>query len=495
MIRSLGRLAAFTAIVMVSSAHIGSPDAWYEGPAGPYRVLIHIEAPPVVPGVAVVNVKTATNGVQRVTAFVNTHDAKGAAPPPDVAVAVAGNPGWHRAQLWVMTPGSQGVTVAVHGAQGVGSVVVPLSAVAGRRLDFDGWLAALLAAVGVFLALGLFTIVGAAVRESVLAPGVDPDSERHRRARRSIARAAVVVALVITGMGAWWRAADARFARALFQPLEISTRIDSDSSGRRLTFTITDSSWVRRDDIGWLRARGKTQLSGLVPDHGSLVHLFLVAANGKTAFAHLHPSTVDTVSFATTLPPLPAGTYRVFADVVHASGFSQTLTSMITLPDASDEAVQLGTSDDSWARGRSDPNAPAAELDDGSTVTWLRNNAPLTAGTEAGLRFIFARPVGDTAGLEPYLGMTGHAVVARDDGKVFIHLHPLGTISVAAQALLTPAVADHGAGHEIVALSDTLYFPYAFPEAGTYSVWVQLKRHGRVMTALFSAAVGLRQAR
>ncbi|MGH7463428.1 MAG: hypothetical protein ACREMA_20660, partial [Longimicrobiales bacterium] len=95
------RLGALVALIIVCSAHIGSPDAWYEGPAGPYRILVHVQAPHVVPGIAIVNVKVATEGVQRVTAFVNRFDATGGAPPPDVAIPVRDNPGWHRTELWV----------------------------------------------------------------------------------------------------------------------------------------------------------------------------------------------------------------------------------------------------------------------------------------------------------------------------------------------------------------------------------------------------------
>src|SRR6185503_4797813 len=60
----VGRSAFVAAVVLVTSAHIGSPDAWYDGPAGPYHVLVHVVAPPVVPGIAVVNVRADDAGVQ-----------------------------------------------------------------------------------------------------------------------------------------------------------------------------------------------------------------------------------------------------------------------------------------------------------------------------------------------------------------------------------------------------------------------------------------------
>ena len=94
------------------------------------------------------------------------------------------------------------------------------------------------------------------------------------------------------------------------------------------------------------------------------------------------------------------------------------------------------------------------------------------------------------------LGMTplqlaaraGHAAVVRDDGEVFIHLHPMGTISPAAQARLSP-VSMHGGSHAKTTRTDTLRFPYAFPEPGQYSVWVQVKRKGRILTGSFRVDV------
>ena len=491
--RSLRNALLVTAIALVSSAHIGSPDVWFDGMAGPYSILVHVQAPPVVPGIAIINVRPGEPGITRVTAFVNKFDATGGTPPPDIAKPVADSPSWYRTQLWVMSAGSNSVTVTVSGSRGDGTVVVPLVAVPGRRLQFNGALAILLAGVGIVLALGLFTIVGATVRESVLPPGAEPDAARRRRARFAMARAVVVLAIAITGTGAWWRAEDAAFTRSLFRPMSVRTSVDTTAGNARLALTITDSSWVHRNDLPWLRARRLGRTTSLIEDHGKLVHLFLISTDGRSAFAHLHPGTTDTVTFTAPLPPLPAGTYSVFADIVHASGFTQTLTSTLSLASATasgpDTSLDL---DDSWAVGRADPNADStrAALADGTVLEWRRSPAPLVAGEEAGLRFTALRPAGDTASLEPFLGMVGHAVVVKDDAKVFIHLHPLGTISLAAQARLTqsaPTAMSHAMNAGVA--QDSLYFPYAFPQPGTYTVWVQIKRHGRVLTGSFPVNV------
>jgi hypothetical protein len=93
----------------------------------------------------------------------------------------------------------------------------------------------------------------------------------------------------------------------------------------------------------------------------------------------------------------------------------------------------------------------------------------------------------------------------RDDGAVFIHLHPMGTVSAAAQAtfdLRRPADTISGAVGARLAAQDSamagmphafpagrLSFPYAFPQPGHYRIWVQVKRHGQVETAAFDAEV------
>lgn len=133
---------------------------------------------------------------------------------------------------------------------------------------------------------------------------------------------------------------------------------------------------------------------------------------------------------------------------------------------------------------------------------WDDGTEPLIAGREVSLRFVVRDAGGAPAALEPYLGMPGHAIVTRDDGSVFAHLHPLGTISWASQmtfALRTPADSQRGSlGRRIAAIQPThvmhvpggvVAFPYVFPAPGRYRIWVQVKRSGRIVTAAFDAHV------
>src|SRR5205814_8499013 len=102
--------------------------------------------------------------------------------------------------------------------------------------------------------------------------------------------------------------------------------------------------------------------------------------------------------------------------------------------------------------------------------------------------------------MELYMGMLGHAVVRREDGAVFAHIHPAGTVSMAAQeffsgtrALPGKEGADQGQLHPAHSSepgsAEQLTFPYGFPQPGTYRLWVQTKSQGRIMTGAFVVKV------
>ena len=63
MIRLLGVLLLASASAF---AHVGSPDVFYDGQAGPYKLLVTIRTPSVIPGVAEIEVRSAVNDVTTV---------------------------------------------------------------------------------------------------------------------------------------------------------------------------------------------------------------------------------------------------------------------------------------------------------------------------------------------------------------------------------------------------------------------------------------------
>src|SRR5262249_33633397 len=80
---------------------------------------------------------------------------------------------------------------------------------------------------------------------------------------------------------------------------------------------------------GW--AQPKT-LDDFIPDHGYPMHLYLVRSPKLDAIYHLHPELAKPGLFRLQMPDLEPGHYRIFADVVHRSGFPETLSAEIEIP-------------------------------------------------------------------------------------------------------------------------------------------------------------------
>jgi hypothetical protein len=530
------RLAAMLAAAVLCCAHVGSPDVFFEGAAGPYAVRIVVRPPAVIPGVAEITVRVRSPvagssrrlGKLRVSAQPVQWDAgPEGAPPPDTAHRVLGQPGLYAASLWLMTASSYDIRVSIAGPAGEGTVVVPLSTAARRRLEMRSGLTAALLGLGALLFAGLLSLVGAGVRESVLAPGERPQPRDRRRALAAMATTAVVLVVLLAGGKRWWNQLDTAYRQRLFKPYRVITAVEPDGPQQVLRLTIADPRWGWRD---W---------TPLLPDHGKLMHLFLIRTPGLDAFAHLHPvpaagtmpqQAAPPATFLAALPRLPAGTYRLFADITQESGFAETMTATVKLPspppppapfDPQRPALQPDPDDSmrlaqpiAW---RPPNEAAVSPLDGGMTMTWLHPAAQrLTAGRDAQLRFAVHSAEGRPVPLEPYMGMFAHAIVCRDDGKVFVHLHPQGTISMSAQALLAARARqldpkaplptrgrgvapsmEMMLGHSMASMaaptpgdtSGEVSFPYEFPQPGRYRIWVQVKSAGQVLTGIFDVDV------
>jgi hypothetical protein len=509
------KLALLLVLAMTAStAHVGTDDVAFAGAAGPYPVRVTIRQPGVIPGLADITIRTEAAGVDRVlVTAVRRIGTTGEAPPPDEASLVPGETGIFSAQLWLMVRGPHSVIVTVEGDAGEGRVTIPILARATARLEMSRGLGLVLAGSGLFLTLGLLSIVGAASREGSLSPGVPPSVHDIRRARIAMGIAGLSLAVLLSGGWRWIRAEADSYRARLDRPWRMETSLVTTPSQRTLRLAITDPRWINRP---------RDRRTNLVPDHGKMMHLFVVDADDAGAFAHLHPIRLSEDSFAVAFPALPAGRYRLFADIVIDDGAAVTLVSQIEAPAIEPAHVTNSSTagarvpendrglkvpdgrapmdrDDAWWVGSGEAGAVAG-FEDGLRVRWRNRDVTLVAGEDAELEFDVEADDGNVLALEPYLGMAGHAMLARRDGEVFLHLHPAGMISMAAQA----ALESRGAiqleyeedAHEMEsgetmppAFDGRLRFPLVVPPAGPYRIWVQVNHSGRIRTVAFDAEV------
>jgi hypothetical protein len=520
--RRLTSLATLTLAWLFLSAHVGTNQVVLEGNAGGYPVRVFIDPPGVVPAQVPILVRVLDGQPSRVTVRAAQWNVgtKGA-PPAEDATPVPGDPGVWAHSLWIMTASSYAVYVSVEGPAGNGQLLVPLQTSATRMLGMQQGMGAVLSVLGLLLVAGLLAIVGAAQRDATLAPGERPTALRVQKGRRAVVATAAMLAVVLLGGSRWWDAEERAYKRRMQKPIATTTGtfalpspVRADGAVTALTLSITDSLW---------RTNRYPQL---VPDHGKLMHLFLIDATRTDAtLAHLHPLRTSADDFVTALPPLPPGRYLVFGDLLFQSGATRTIVDTLdigrtpatitSLPLAPDSVPLLGA-DEGWRTTAPVPLGTAAPLAGGGTLA-LASDGELVAGRDLRLNVRVLDPDGRESPLEPYMGMTGHAMVLRADGGVFVHLHPMGTASMTAQAQLlrtergdtgvlatVPSADSTGQADGAHAMHDmpgaptvqsAPAFPFAFPAAGDYLVFVQVRRRGAIETAAFSLTVAPRPAR
>jgi hypothetical protein len=491
------RILTFVCVALLAAAlplraHVGSSDVFYEGNAGPYRLFVTVRVPQVIPGVAGIQVRSESTDVSQINVVVLTLTGPGSSLPPtaDLARQSKNDPQFFTATLWLMESGALQVRVVADGAKGKAELSVPVASFAQRTLPMQKSLGWLLFALMAFLAVGVVSIVGASVREGNLEPGVSPAPSNQRRARLIMATTAVLVLAILYLGRAWWGVEARSYQRDVdfFRPPAAETSL---LAGNRLVIR------AKGQDPAW---SDYVKMDELVPDHNHLMHLFLVGGPDLDRLWHLHPNRIEGGAFAEDLPSMPAGHYQVFADIVDKSGYPWTLVGRIDLPQV--VGKPLAGDDSSWSgaplsSARTD--STISQLPDGGRIVWQRPEAPLKAGVSLEFKFSVqdkdGQPIQD---MQPYMGMAGHSEFVRSDFSVFAHIHPAGSVSMAALDMAQAGlVRDPPPGQTKMSMSmpqsnplpPEVRFPYGFPQPGDYRIFVQIKRSGQVQTGVFDAHV------
>ena len=467
-------LATLLALPLV--AHIGVNDVFFEGLAGPYPIYVTIRPPVVIPGIAEISIRSSAPDLRkiRVTPMTLTGAGSRYPPTPDLLVRSKDDPNLFTGGLWIMFSGSWQILIMVDGDRGPGALSVPVPASSQQVSTMDNLTGAILIGLLLLLSLGVVGILAAAVREARLPPGQAPDPLRQKAGRWAMVLGLAAVGGTLWIGRGWWLDESANYARSLYRPLHMNATLSHDHLNLQvLPRTPTDLKVP--DDF--------------IPDHNHLMHLYAIREPDSDAVFHIHPSRLSPGHFVSKLPAMPAGRYRLFADLVRANGFPETLTTSIDVPLATS-----GPSDSPDDAGSILPAALGSRLQ----VIFDRPNA-IHPGQPVSLTFRVLDADGNPApNLRPYLGMPAHLAIFRRDFTVFSHIHPHGNISMAAfllaQRNIFPLngnmiISDHA--KEVVdgAGPSEFSFPFGFPLSGAYRAILQFGTPQRIETASFDIIV------
>lgn len=475
---------AVLALPIAALAHVGSPDVYYEGSAGPYRLLVTIRPPQVVPGVAQIQVRSLGAGVTQIQILPLTMKGPGAslAPTPDAMQRSSDDPQLFNGNLWIMLRGSWKVQMQVEGGEGKAELAVPVAAVSMSGARMGRGIGALLAALGLLLVASLIAIVRAANGPAQVSPHQEITPSLRRRSYVGMGIGALIILGALAIGYVWWGAEAGANDKMVYRIPQVKASLQPQGQLVVHLENPNTASSTPQAVVAW--AQG-IKMDDLVPDHGHLMHLFLVRTPDMKSFWHLHPDQSSPEEFVAKLPAMPAGHYSIYADIVHGNGFPETQIGSIDLPEVHSQPL---SGDDS---GSADISASetVAQLSDGYRMVWERGAARLRAQQARLFKFRVEAPDGKPAtDLENYMGMAGHAVFLKDDGAVFAHVHPEGSVSMAAMTMAQSpqnpmaAMAHSPIGSEVS-------FPYGFPQPGDYHLFVQIKRAGRIETGSFIAHV------
>jgi len=464
---------------------VGSKDVFETVHAGPYTLYVTVRPPNVIPGVATVEVRSSGAAITslKVTPLPVTGEASKHPPAADVMQASSADAAFYTGAVWMMAGGTWQVRFDIDGAAGHQQASVPVVAVPLSVLKMDKGMGTVLGLLGLFLVLTMAGIVAASVGEARVLPGAElsPNMRLWGRIATGISLIAMVGAVVLGGW--WWNVEAAGYAENIFVPAPTTAVLTGDQLDLKVKSLYVDAR------------RGGRHNDDYIPDHGHLMHLYAIREPGMDVAFHLHPELVAAGDFRMMLPAMPAGHYNLYGDVVHQSGLPETLLASMDIPEGM-QGTALGAEDAEGLAGSVGTGELGAsfKLPDGYTMVWDKP-AAMSAGTAYSFTFHLLDPNGKPAAdMQPYLGMAGHAAFVKTDGTVFAHTHPEGSAAM-ADVMLANASLDAMPGMSGMAMTQAgpiapdVSFPYGFPTAGRYRIFIQMKHGTTVDTGVFDADV------
>jgi hypothetical protein len=239
----------------------------------------------------------------------------------------------------------------------------------------------------------------------------------------------------------------------------------------------------------------------------ALIHLLLVGPTGQ--LWHLHPIRTAPGRYQQHLTlPVP-GRYALSAELVRRGGGVQMVRAAAGLEAIAGTAGGTSGLD---AASAATPGPVHLDATTGTAHTVVDRDTVTVTTTRpvTGIPVTVAARFGDTADLQPWLGMVGHLIVAGPlpaaDGTdvgtavqsapIWAHTHSMGGMPMAhgpmagmqmddgmdAMIAMNPVNGDSAPDETVAAYGPDVPFTFTFPAAGRYRLWVQAERNYRVLT-------------
>lgn len=201
----------------------------------------------------------------------------------------------------------------------------------------------------------------------------------------------------------------------------------------------------------------------LVPHHQALMHLVMIEQS-TNHFVHAHPVRIAPGVYELDLADAPNGVYDVALELERLESGSQVLRSTVEWRGSAVAPVPRVDA----------PILPFETVIDGYTVAISAQSA-VVAGTPTTLRVAVTKDGQPVSALEYWLGMRGHMILRDPVGGMFGHVHAAGAMNDDFQPIALPG--------------NSVDFVYAFPQAQTYQLWIQVQVDGRIVTVPAQIAV------
>ena len=491
--KTLSKAYIYVLFFLLSFLHadIGHNNVVFEGKAGDIPIRVFVKLPGVVPGLADISIKVLADDIQKVTVQPNKKDKdrKSKSPPPDIANPIKGEKNIFSSQLWLMDYGSYSLDIRLYQDQIVHRVSIPVNSISSRVLEMNQGTTILLSALLSLLFFGAINIIRIAYKDSTQPPGDHPTHGKIIKSYMVTGVSLIILSAILYSGNSWWKTIDTAYQNNIFQTLENKVEILDNGKEKFLSIEIVDELWKQ------------SRMTDIIPDHGKIMHIYLISEDYES-LAHLHPSRTDNNDiFIVKMPPLDFGKYSLFMDITHETGFSHTMINNIVYTKENVFSNSIKNierdKDDSWILNSNE-----------NRITWKNQKHSYKSGDNIDLEFQVMKN-GEPAVLEPYISMGGHAALLKKDQTVFVHIHPIGTISMASQEMFQENYIQSIVDQEDICFfgfvndSTDNYFNNTSPNgkisfpainlenAGEYGLWVQVKSAGEVITQKFDFEITL----